>query len=84
MTIFPIIHLNGTPKSHLFDGYVRALHSVDEAIKSYYATAPHERDYYVSDDKDAYAKARIQYLNGLTMLEQVRRQLEELAKHTKS
>jgi hypothetical protein len=73
----PTVHLNGTSKMSLLEGYETAYNAVKLAIDALVDTAPHGRDYYVEAD-DAYSKARDQYLDRLRKLEEVQRDLEEL------
>ena len=42
----PTIHLNGTSKQELLDGYINALDALREAHKRLAATCPNGRDYY--------------------------------------
>ena len=46
----PTIHLNGTSKESLLEGYDNAWTAVHEAYEVLKKTAPNGRDYYVQED----------------------------------
>jgi hypothetical protein len=74
----PTIHLNGTSKRDLLDGYKAAYLAVGDAIEKLQATSPHGRDYYVQDDK-ATSQAIAQHVVRLAKLDDVRKELLEIA-----
>jgi 2-phospho-L-lactate guanylyltransferase (CobY/MobA/RfbA family) len=43
----PTVHLNGTGKSDLIEGLIKARHALNEAMKALMDAAPNGRDYYV-------------------------------------
>lgn len=79
--IKPTIHLNGTSRKDLHDGYVAAYEAVQEAITALNRTAPHGRDYYVQES-GALLNATSEHFARLRSLESVLTQLEELGVHT--
>lgn len=42
----PLVHLNGTSRKALLDGYMAALNALQAAATALHATAPNGRDYY--------------------------------------
>lgn len=44
--IFPTVHLNGTSREALFDGFIEAHRAITEARKAIQAIYPNGRDYY--------------------------------------
>jgi hypothetical protein len=64
----PTVHLNGTDRATLLvqlTGATTALHAAHDALRE---AAPHERDYYVSDDPEAYRKASREHRDRLERL----------------
>jgi hypothetical protein len=45
--IFPTVHLNGTSKQSLLDGYIHALEALRAAQDALAACGPNPRDYYL-------------------------------------
>lgn len=58
--IEPTIHLNGTSREALHEGYIAAGQAVRQAILALAEAAPHERDYYPQGD-DAYKRAMAEH-----------------------
>lgn len=54
----PTIHLNGTGRDMLEDGYYNAYLKLQEAIRAFGSIEFNARDYYVSPDPAAFYKAR--------------------------
>jgi hypothetical protein len=77
----PSIHLNGTSRDDLFDGYMVAMAAVEAAIDALVRCAPHGRDYYPQGD-DAWKQAYAEHDARLRALNSVSRELTELAAHT--
>jgi len=48
----PFVHINGTSKASLLEGYTKAYESLLDAEKALCAMAPHMRDYYPYPLKD--------------------------------
>lgn len=74
----PRIHLNGTSRQELFDGYLTALEGVRTAIEVAQKTAPNGRDYYVIGP-DAIRTAQAQHADRLEQLLKVQEAFEALA-----
>jgi hypothetical protein len=70
----PVVHLNGTSRDELRDGYANAHTAVEQAIKVVEQASPNARDYYVQGD-DAFRLARQAHIDRLTALEYVANEL---------
>ena len=82
--IKPTIHLNGSSRENLLEGYQRAVDALDEAASALRATAPNGRDYYVQDgnfEGQALGLATTEHRSRLERLESVAAELQELAEH---
>jgi hypothetical protein len=77
----PSIHLNGSSRDDLFDGYMTALEAMQTAIYAVIQTAPHGRDYYPQGD-DALRQAMAEHRDRLRRLGTVADELNALAAHT--
>jgi hypothetical protein len=77
-TVFPTVHLNGTSKRELFDGYLNAYRAVIDAIGAVQASAPNARDYYPQGN-DAFRAARDEHVARLHALQTVADGLEAIA-----
>ncbi len=75
----PTVHLNGSSARSLIDGYGEAAKALYEAIGSLRTTAPHGRDYYVSQDPAALMKATLEHKARCEKLAGVLEELQELA-----
>ncbi|MBI4473730.1 MAG: hypothetical protein HY646_13770 [Acidobacteria bacterium] len=77
--IAPVVHLNGTSKEALLDGYVEAGRAVQKALDALAERAfPNPRDYYVIGP-DAWSKARDEHNERVRLLVKVQLELEQLA-----
>jgi hypothetical protein len=74
----PTIHLNGTSRQELLDGYVVTLSAVCDAIIALGKTYPNGRDYYVQGP-DATHNAMEEHRARLQRLISVRDELNEIA-----
>lgn len=74
----PTIHLNGTSKERLLDALEEAYAAIHTAIEKLGETAPNGRDYY-PQGPDALFKAQEEHFARMQKLEDVRRELQELA-----
>jgi hypothetical protein len=67
----PTVHLNGTSKQNLSDGYRNTYTKLSDALEMLAINAPHPRDYYVQKDENAFIdamrehQARMNKLNGI-------------------
>ena len=80
MTTFPTIHLNGTSKKMLLDGYIEALHALKDAQEALQRIEFNARDYYVQGP-DAWNKARDEMADQFGKLNEVEGYLTEVAIH---
>ncbi len=76
----PTIHINGTSREQLLDGYLSALEELERAIYKLSLTAPNGRDYYVQDG-DAWRVANAEHLERMRALHAVREELSQIAEH---
>ena len=76
-TIYPTIHLNGTPKNELLDSYYQIAIAIEKLTKTISEATFHGRDYYPQDedpikdalmDDNAFSKAYDQRLKHLRNL----------------
>ena len=74
----PTIHLNGTSRQELLDGYVVALSAVCDALIAVGKSYPNGRDYYVQGP-DATHKAMEEHRSRLERLKSVRDELNTIA-----
>jgi hypothetical protein len=74
----PAVHLNGTSKQALIDGYTEAAYAVEKAIASVTEAGPNARDYYVQDP-GAFEAARSEHNERIRALRVVFTDLMELA-----
>ena len=74
----PTVHLNGTSKAELLQGYLEAITALREASNKIGRAGPNARDYYVQGN-DAFTKARDQHVARLTKLAEVQDELEQIA-----
>lgn len=74
----PTVHLNGTARSDLADGYIEALSALKSAKKCLQDAAPNGRDYYPQGG-DAIGKAMKEHWDRLARVEAVISELEVLA-----
>ena len=78
--ILPTIHMNGTSKADLFDGYMTALEAMQAAIDAVIQTGPNGRDYYPQGDA-ALRQAMDEHRDRLKRLGAVADELNALAAH---
>jgi len=76
----PTIHINGTSREQLLEGYLSAITALDTALDKLLLTAPNGRDYYVQGD-DAWRKASAEHLERMRALHAVREELSQIAEH---
>jgi len=74
-TIIPIIHLNGTSKESLLDGYVEVYKALKFSVDKLYYAAPNGRDYYIYGE-GAFEKARKQHEDRVNKLKLVMNEIE--------
>ncbi len=77
--IKPTIHMNGSGRDTLLDGYATAVRAVGIAIESLCDAAPNARDYYPQGD-GAYAEARCEHKARVAKLRDVQDELLALAR----
>lgn len=78
----PTVHLNGTSRASLVEGYLKASLALDRALGALGLTYPNGRDFYVQGE-GALKRAQLEHDDRLTrvrsVLEEVRAIGEELA-----
>jgi hypothetical protein len=73
----PTIHLNGTRKTELGDGYEAAYNALQLAYDAIKQTSPNGRDYY-TQDPSAWGKADRQHFERLKRVHDVMKEFEAL------
>jgi ethanolamine utilization cobalamin adenosyltransferase len=76
--LYPTVHLNGSAKSALLDGYMHALEALRAAQDALVAIAPNPRDYYVQGDMAATQAAK-EHAQRFKTLTSVLREIEAIA-----
>lgn len=76
----PAVHLNGTSRDGLLEGYMEAIDALRLAMKALQAAAPHERDYYVQAG-DTFCMAQNQHFTRLARLRETLDELNTIAEH---
>jgi hypothetical protein len=72
--LVPSIHLNGTSRDALIDGYVSAAQKIDDAMRALEDTQPNGRDYYPQGD-GALMEAMTQHRDRVNRLKAVQNEL---------
>jgi len=80
MTTLPTVHLNGTSRDDLLDGYIAAMDAIRLAIQAVQAAAPNARDYYVQSNMSAHL-ARDEHFTRLARLRETLDELNTIAEH---
>lgn len=80
MTTLPTVHLNGTSRDGLLDGYMAAMDALRLAIQAVQAAAPNARDYYVQSNMSAHL-ARDEHFTRLARLRETLDELNTIAEH---
>lgn len=76
----PSVHLNGTSRGALSEGYEDASRAVHRALQALVECCPNARDYYVQDDR-AFEEARDEHQARIDKLQSVIRDIAELLHH---
>ena len=74
----PMVHMNGTSRTALFDGYYRALQAVQDAMIVVRECAPNGRDYYPLGG-DAILRAMDEHKARVQKLYDISKELQVLA-----
>jgi hypothetical protein len=74
---FPSVHLNGTSRESLSEGYARAFEALDAARERLAETCPNARDYYVQGP-DAHRAAMREHESRVERLTSIQNEIEEL------
>ena len=77
----PTIHLNGSGRDRLVSGYTDAWRAMQKAREALANVEFHARDYYVSDDTEAYQKARAQRDAQFADLNRIQQEIEAIIMH---
>ncbi len=81
MTTFPTVHLNGTSRDALLQGYIDCVNAVSHAIDVIQKNPPNARDYDYYFVPGTWAAALAQYEARLEKLESVLAELREIGEH---
>ena len=81
MTTFPTVHLNGTSREALLEGYIDCVNAVYHAIEVLQKNAPNARDYEYYFVPGTWAAALVQHEARLEKLESVLAELREIGEH---
>jgi hypothetical protein len=76
----PTVHLNGTSRDTLLEGYIAALDALRLATEALQASAPNARDYYVQAG-DTFCMAQNQHFVRLARLRETLDEMNTLAEH---
>ena len=79
MTTFPMVHLNGTSRDALLEGYIDCVNAVRHAIEVCQKNAPNMRDYYLVPGTGT--TATTEHWARLQKLESVLAELREIGEH---
>lgn len=74
----PTVHLNGTSRESLLEGYSEAIRALNRAETKMTAACPNARDYYVQDGP-AFGIAMDQHTARMKKLREIISELEEIA-----
>lgn len=77
----PIIHLNGSSAENLLADWRKVYEATESLIGTLRAAYPHTRDYYVSSDPEAYAKACAAHDARLLLLDAIQTDCEAMCDH---
>ena len=80
MTTFPTVHLNGTSRNELLEGYIDACNAVSHAVDIVRKNGPNMRDYYIAGPAHG-AAAMTEHEARLEKLEAVLAELREIGEH---
>jgi hypothetical protein len=75
--IAPIVHLNGTSKASLLEGYSEILDALRKAETALYSNGPNGRDYYLKPG--LFEKAVAQHRSRIEAIGRVHRDIEAIA-----
>lgn len=79
---YPLVHMNGTGREDLLDGYRKAWEALSKAKEALQATSPHGRDYYpLEDGQKQYGYAYRQHRDRMIALEEAIDDMEKMAFH---
>jgi hypothetical protein len=79
MTTFPTVHLNGTSREALLEGYIDCVNAVRHAIEVVQRNRPNARDYYMHEG--AFDAAATEHDCRLKKMEDVLAELREIGEH---
>ena len=75
--MIPTIHLNGTSRESLTEGYEKAVEAMAAAIAAVGGTSPNARDFY-PQGSDAFNQAAVQHQARMVRLREVEQELQQL------
>lgn len=74
----PTIHLNGTSRERLSEGFCEASQAVDLAYQTVRQIGPNGRDFY-PQGPEALAAAELEHMSRLRRLDEIKKELDDLA-----
>ena len=79
---YPLVHMNGTSKEDLLDGYQKAWEALSRASDALAATSPHARDYYPKENGNReYGYAYRQHLDRMCAIEVIMDEILMMTRH---
>lgn len=78
---FPTVHLNGTSRQMLLEGYQNAWESLQAAIEALAKVEFHPRDYYIHPEQDAFLEARKQRDQQFNDLRKIQQEIYAVIEH---
>ena len=76
----PTVHINGSSRGGLLEGYIAAMDAIRLAMKALQSAAPNARDYYVQAG-DTFCMAQNQHFVRLARLRETLDELNTIAEH---
>ena len=77
----PMVHLNGTSRRQLQEGYQNAWAALQNAIEVLAKAELHPRDFYIHPDPNAFVKAREQRDRQFSDLRRIQQEIEAICLH---
>lgn len=76
----PVIHLNGTSKDALIEGYCEMIYALNDALSALHRNGPNGRDYYPNGETSL-TKALTEHQRRIDAVTQVWKELTEIAEN---
>jgi hypothetical protein len=78
--ILPTIHLNGTSKNDLLEGWLKMSHALGDALKLMYSEGPNGRDYYTQGPMGLHT-AQAEHEARIVKIKEVQREIDAIVDH---